>query len=147
MNTRNEISLTPRITEIVTYYFANPSNTYTDLATHFNLSLARISQIMNHPKVLASYPILAKRRIKSMLPKAVERLDHLMNQSENYAVSEKVVSKILDSEKILEQSPRTIIHEIQMKSVKELQDIIQDAATLPQQVIEAEIVAETDKDA
>lgn len=139
----NEIELSPRISQIVTFFFSNPEMNYTQLSTHFNVSVARISQIMNHPKVLASYPILAKRRIKSMVPRAVERLGELMNQRDNLQVSEKVVSKILDSEKVLEPVDRRIIHEIQLKTVKELQDIIKGSKSLPKQAIEAEIVSDT----
>lgn len=135
-----EIILSPRISSIVSYYFANPELSYTQLAKHFDISIQRISQIMSHPKVLESYPLLAKRRIKSLVPKAISRMEYLMKQSVNLQVSEKVVSKILDSEKVLEPVERRIIHEIQMKSVKELQDIIQGGKDLPRQVIEAEIV-------
>ncbi len=135
-----DIELSPRISEIVNYFFANPSLNYTELSTHFNVSLPRISQIMNHPKVLAAYPVLARRAVKKLVPQAIGRLEHLMNQSENYAVSEKVVSKILDSEKVLEPQERKIIHEIQLKSVKELQDIVEGSKAIPKQVIEAEIV-------
>lgn len=137
-----EIELTPRITEIVTFYFNNPDFTYTALAKQFSISVARISQIMSHPKVLNAYPLLAKRRIKSMVPKAINRLEELMIQDDNMQVAEKVASKILDSEKVLEPVERKIVHEIQLKSVKELQDIIEGSKSLPQPVIDADIVSE-----
>ncbi len=141
-NNHNELKLTPRITEIVSLYFNDPSQSYTALAKSVGVSVARVSAIMNHPKVLAAYPILARSRIKSMVPKAVHRLERLMNQNENYAVSEKVVSKILDSEKVLEPSPQRFIHEIQMKSVSELQEIIDKSKALPQVILDAEIISE-----
>lgn len=143
MNKDSSIQLSTRIAQVVTYAFANPDLSYTQLGKHFNISIQRISQIMNHPKVLASYPILARRRIKSLVPSAVKRLERLMNQNVNLNVSEKAVSKILDSEKVLEPSVRHIVHEIQTKSVKELQDIIQGGKELPRQVIEAEISEHT----
>lgn len=137
-----EIELTPRITQIVFYYFEHPDLNYTELSKVFKISVARISQIMSHPKVLAAYPILAKRRIKSMVPKAINRLEELMIQDDNMQVAEKVASKILDSEKVLEPVERKIVHEIQLKSVKELQDIIEGSKSLPQPVIDADIVSE-----
>lgn len=135
-----DIELSARISEIVTFYFANPDYNYTELSKQFKVSVARISQIMSHPKVLAAYPILARKRIKSLVPQAVGKLEKLMNQRQNLAISERVVSKILDSEKVLEPSTHKIIHEIQLKSVKELQDIVEGSKTLPRQVIDAEIM-------
>jgi len=135
-----ELSLSPRINEIVTFYFNNPDMTFTALSKQFGVSVPRISQIMSHPKVLQAYPILAKRHIKSMLPKAAKRAGQLMSQNVNLNVAEKVTMRILDSEKVLEPVTRHIIHEIQTKSVKELQDIIEGTKSLPRQVIDAEIV-------
>lgn len=137
-----ELNLSPRIAEICSYYFEHPELNYTELSQHFNVSVQRISQIMSHPKVLAAYPVLAKRRIKSMVPRAISRMSELMNQNNNLNVAEKVASRILDSEKVLEPSTHKIIHEIQTKSVKELHDIIEACKSIPQPVIEAEIVAD-----
>ena len=75
-----------------------------------------------------------------MLPKAAKRAGQLMSQNVNLNVAEKVTMRILDSEKVLEPVTRHIIHEIQTKSVKELQDIIEGTKSLPRQVIDAEIV-------
>lgn len=137
-----DLQLSNRITQIISYYFQNPNSRYKDLADKFNVSLPRISQIMNHPRVINAYPILAKRRIKSLVPKAVHKLENLMEQNVNLGVSEKVVSRILDSEKVLEPQERKVIHELQMKSTEELQQIIDNASKLPKQVIEAEIIEE-----
>lgn len=137
-----QIKLSPRIQEIVSFAFQNPNLNYTELSTHFNVSPQRISQIMHNERVLNAFPVLARRRIKSMIPKAINRLDYLMNQSDNMAVSEKVVSKILDSEKVLEPSPQKHIYELQFKSVEELQAIILNASSLPSAAIDAEIVSE-----
>lgn len=143
MRELKEIKLTPRIQEILTYYFNYPTSSYKEIAEHFGISIQRISQIMNHPRVLEAHPILAKRRIKSLVPKAVGKLEELMMQTTNMNVSEKVVSKILDSEKVLEPQERKIVHELQFKSTQDLQKIIQDAQALPQPVFEAEIVSDT----
>lgn len=138
----DKLHLTPRIQQILSYYFQYPTSTYQQLADHFEISIQRISQIMNHPRVLNAHPVLAKRRIKSLVPKAVGKLEQLMMQDSNMHVSEKVVSRILDSEKVLEPTERKVIHELQFKSVEELQNIIEGAKSLPTQAIEAEIITE-----
>lgn len=137
-----ELKLTPRIEQIVSFYFNNPRMSYTDLGVQFGISVQRISAIMANPRVLNAYPVLAKRKIKSMVPRAIDRLGELMDQNFNMAVSEKIASKILDSEKVLEPATHKIIHELQLKSVKELQTIIEGAKAVPQQVFDGEIVVD-----
>lgn len=77
-----------------------------------------------------------------MVPRAVDRLGELMTQNNNLAIAERVASRILDTEKVLEPSTHKIIHEIQTKSVKELQDIIEASKSIPMPIIDAEIVSD-----
>lgn len=128
--------------EIVTYAFSNPKLTYTQLAEVFNVSVQRISQIMNSTKVISAFPLLAQRKRTALVPKAMGRLEDLMDQNVNLGVAEKVVSRILDSEKVLEPETRRVIHELQSKSTEELLELIHSAQALPKQAIDAEIVSE-----
>lgn len=135
-----QIQLGKRTREVVLFYFNNPSLTQAQVAAHFQISVPRVSQIMNSERVLAAFPLLAKQRVRSLVPKAVQRLDDLMSQNENMAVSEKVVSKILDQAHVLTPSPQVVIHELRMKTTQELQDIIDVGMKIQGPVIDAEIV-------
>ena len=75
-----------------------------------------------------------------MVPKAISRLDQLMSQNDNLAVAEKAVSKVLDSEHVLEPAPQRVVHELEMKSVEELLQIVADTKGLPSVSLQAEIV-------
>lgn len=141
-----EIKLTPRTAEIVGAYIQNPRLTYTELAKQFGVSLPRISQIMRSRRVLEAYPFLAKQRIKSIVPRAAQRFEELMNQTDNLQVAAKVTERILDSEKVLEPVERRIKHELELKSVDELREIISRTNVLPTRSIDVEIVEAELKD-
>lgn len=142
----NNLALTPRLQAVVSFYFANPSLTQKEIAKALGLSEARISVILNHEKVLAAYPVLAKKRRKALLPKMLRRHETLALQNENLVVAERATTRYLESEKVFEPQERKVIHEIQLKTVQELQQIVNDAVSIPSPVIDGELIAEESKD-
>ncbi len=132
--------LGPRAKQVVEYVFANPSTSQKLIAKHFGLSEGRVSQIMKSDRVLAAFPLLAKRRIKSMVPKAVERLGELMSQTENLEVSRKVVERVLDTEKVLESQPTTQINVFASLSTQDLARKLEEIREAPSNIVDSEVV-------
>lgn len=139
MNNKS-IALGKRTQEVVLFSFNNPRLSQTEIALHFNISPQRVSQIMNSRRVLDSFPMLAKHKAKSLIPKAMGRLEELMNQNENMGVSEKIVGKILDHGEVLVPQPQVIVHELRLKTVEELQEIVDQGKKLSGPVIDAELI-------
>lgn len=140
--------LTSRMLEVVNFYFDNPSMTQQELADHFKMSKGRISVILHHPKVLDAYPILARARLKGMVPKAIKRFNQLMAQETNLGVAEKVTTRVLDSQKVLAPLEITHVHELGKATIEELHALVNQSQEIQQPVIDgslaqdAEIVAE-----
>lgn len=135
-----EMKLSKRMEEIVLFAFSNPHLNQSELATRFDVSPQRISQIMKSERVLATFPMLAKRAVKSLVPKAISKLEHLMEQKENYAVSAKMVEKVLDTEHVLMPHTQVVLHRLEMLPIEELQKIVNTAKTLPEPSIEGELI-------
>jgi predicted XRE-type DNA-binding protein len=102
VNSDGSLNLTKRTQEIVEYVFANPSLSQKQIAAHFQVRQSYISQIMNSTRVMQAYPILAKRRMRNMVPKAMKRFEELMEQTENLEVSRKVTERALQESKVLD---------------------------------------------
>jgi hypothetical protein len=101
LNPDGSLTLTQRTQEILTFAFDNPTLTQKAIAQHFGVRESYISRMMNSDRVLAAYPLLAKRRMKSMVPKAMKRFDELMNQKDNPEVARKVSERVLLEQKVL----------------------------------------------
>src|SRR3954465_3732764 len=110
MKKNKELSIGKRSLEIALYQFNNPGLSQTAVAEAMGVSVQRVNQVLNSDRVLNAFPLLAKRKVRSLVPKAVGRLEELMNQDLNMAVSEKVVSKILDQADVLSPQPTVVIH-------------------------------------
>lgn len=136
-------NLTPKIKEVIEMYLLNPSMTQRDIAKAVGLSEGRISMILNSPRVHEVYPVLARRRIRStLLPKALERYEKIIGESQNDAVAEKAASKVLSNEGVFDGPTVKLDGEIRIRDVRELQEIVQKAVVLPaSDILEAEIIA------
>jgi predicted XRE-type DNA-binding protein len=132
--------LTQRMQEIVEYAFNNPTSTQRQIAEHFGVSEQRISHVMKSDRVLAAFPVFAKRRLKAMVPMAVEKLGQLMNQKENLEVSRKVVERVLDTEKVLENHPTTQINVFQTMSSDDLMRKVEQITVAHGEVVDTDIV-------
>lgn len=137
-----ETGLTQRQLEIVNFVFDNPQLKQEDVAKALGVTPGRISVILNHPKVLDAYPILARARVKGMVPRAVVRFSQLMEQGANLGVSEKVTTRVLDSQKILNPVEIKHTHELGRATIDELQRIVGESRQIHEPVIEGEIVPE-----
>lgn len=135
-----QLVLSPRMQQIALYQFEHPELTQTAIASHFGISVPRINQILNSERVLNSFPLLAKRKRRSLVPRALKRQEELMQQSENYAVAEKVSSQILEQAGVLEKQPSVVIHELRFKSTEELQAIVDAGKKISGPVIDAELI-------
>ena len=135
-----EQRLTPRVYEIVNYAFDHPDLTQKALAQHFGVSEVRISVILRSDKVLAAFPLLARRKIKSLVPKAIKRFGQLMEQNENMEVSRKVSERVLDTEKVLEPETIKVINAVESLTNDELLARIKKSQELGMNVVDAEIV-------
>lgn len=101
-NPDGSLNLSKRVQEMVEYAFANPHLTQRAIAQHFDVSEQHISQVFKSKRVLAAYPLMARRRIKSLIPKATKRFEELMDQKDNLKVSYDVVTRVLSNEKVLD---------------------------------------------
>lgn len=135
-----ETGLTQRMRQIVEFVFDNPTLDHQAIANHFNISRSRVYVILHHPKVLDAYPILARAKIKGMVPKAIKRFNELMEQSDNLGVSEKVATRVLDSQKVLAPVEITHIHQLSEATIEELHSMVNQSQQIMQPVIEGELV-------
>lgn len=122
--------------------FEHPDWTYEKLGQEVGLSNARISVILNHPRVLAALPHLARQRIKHLIPKATKAMQEMVEQTDNLAVREKVVARVLANEKVLDAPEITIKNEITLKTVTELQQMVQSAGIMPTTVVDTTLYTE-----
>ena len=142
LHSTDDIKLGKRTREVVEYAFDNPNLTYTELSKHFGISKARISQIMTHDKVIAAFPVLARRKLGSMVPKAMRRFGQLMEQNDNLEVSRKVVQGVLESKKVLDPEPKTQINIYQQMPVEELKRMVDDSKVIDIPLSDVEMVTD-----
>ena len=137
---KKELTLSKRTQDLILYRFEHPKSTLKDIALAFNISIPRVSQILNSERVLQAYPLLARRKQRSLVPEALERRSELMNQNDNLGVAEKISSQILSQAGVLDPVPTVVIHELKLKTTEELQAIIDEGKKIQSPVIDAEIV-------
>lgn len=135
-----ETGLTQRMRQIVEFVFDNPMLEHQAIADHFKISRTRVYVILHHPKVLDAYPVLARNKIRGMVPKAIKRFNDLMNQEANLAVSEKVTTRVLDSQKVLAPVEITHIHELGHATIDELHRIVNQSQQILEPVIDGELI-------
>lgn len=135
-----ETQLSSRMLDVVKYVFEHPTLTQREYAAHFGFSEGRISTILHHPKVLDAYPILARAKIKGMVPKAIKRFNELMEQNNNLVVSEKVTTRVLDSQKVLAPVEIKHTHELGNATIEELHRIVNQSQQILEPVIDGELV-------
>lgn len=98
--------LGPRARQVLEYVFEHPKASVKDIAEAMGLSANRIYRIKAHPKFQACFPAMARRKLKEAVPELTGRFLELARQNENLGVAEKVVSRALDSQKVLETPPQ-----------------------------------------
>jgi len=96
--------------QVVQAIFDNPSLTQVQIGKMLGISDRRVSQIMKCDRVLAAYPVLARSRVKAMVPDAVKRYGELLKQKDNPEVARKVTERILDTNKVLDAQPQVQVN-------------------------------------
>ena len=140
-NAIDGLGIGPKASIILEAHFDNPTLTQKQLAEKMGISQARVSAILRHPRVIKAFPGIARQRIKSALPRATAKLVELMDQTTNLEVSRKSTFKILENEKVLDNT-QTFVHKNQFELMRpeELNDILNRAKAIGNPVIDAEIV-------
>jgi hypothetical protein len=129
----------PRCRAVLEYIFDHPRADVKEIAKAMGISANRIYQIKKHPKFMAFFPEMARRRFKAAVPELTSRALDLARQNENLGVAEKVVARVLDSQKVLESTPQTQINVFQTMSIDDLRRKIEGIKGTVGDVIEGEI--------
>jgi hypothetical protein len=111
---------------VAEYVLDNPRAKQIEISKALGIKACHVSKIVNTNKYLSALPGLARRKLKSMVPEAIERQRELMRQNDNLEVSRKVSASVLESQKVLESTPSVQVNVYQtMKTDDLLQKINQ----------------------
>lgn len=136
--------LGPRARQVIELVFANPKISNKEIAEQLGISGPRVSQIRNHPKFVACFPEMARRKVKSLIPKAMGKVEALLDQTANLEVSRKVMESVLASQKVLENQPTTQINVFQNMSVDDLKRKVDEISDMSAHVVDSSVVEDTD---
>jgi transcriptional regulator with XRE-family HTH domain len=137
--------LPPKCKAIAEYRIQNPTLNQHEIAKALNVTPGRISQVLNSAQVRKHYPLLARRRLEdTAVAKAAKAYEELIDQTQNLQVREKASHVILKEFGVFEAPDVRIEGEITLRSVRELEQIVQRVSGTPQDAIEAEIVEPQD---
>lgn len=106
------------------YTFSHPGATQKEIGAHFGLAPQRISAIFRSKRVQEAYPMLARQKRLSLIPKAVAVEEELLLRSRNDLVRHKVIERVYADHKISETQPTTQINVFQSMPNDELHRII-----------------------
>jgi hypothetical protein len=141
LTNKNDKPLGPVASKVVELRFEHPEWTQRQIAAQLNLKEYRVSEVLRSPRVQARYPILARQRLRNMVPQAVRRMGELMTQTENLEVSRKVTERVLDTEKVLENQPQIQVNVFQSLPESELKQLV-DTQRIKDSAIDGEIIDE-----
>jgi hypothetical protein len=128
--------------------FEHPEWTQEQIGKEVGITASRVGAILNHPRVLAAMPLIARQHVSGMVPDAIKAYKELINQKENLQVREKASNKVLTEKKVFDAPVVKVEGELTLKHVSALQDIVRKAAEGTQSdVIDAEILPDGPDDA
>lgn len=133
--------LGPRCRQVLEYIFEHPRADVKEIGKALGMSISRVYQIRKHPKFQAMFPEMARRKVKGLIPKAVDKLERLLEQSDNLEVSRKVTESVLGSQKVLENQPQTQINVFQTMSIDDLKRKLDDIRTTPSDVVDTDVIS------
>lgn len=134
-------SLSPRSREIALYAFQNPKLTQAEVADHFGISRARISQVLRSNRVLAAFNAMARQKVKNMVPKAVNAVDRLLDMvNEEPETARKAAETILRETKVLGAPEIVVRNQFENMDDSDLRRMLRDAGGIPERIIEGELV-------
>lgn len=134
---KSEIS--PRLKQIVEFVFDNPGLTHRQLAAKLGLSHGRISQVLNHERVIAYYPVLAKRQYNGLIPKALRAQAELVDLKSNPMVRDKASARVLEAANILNSQPLVQVNVLSQLTEDELRRKIDQSTKLTPPSIDTEL--------
>jgi predicted transcriptional regulator len=137
--------LTPRMKQVVEYLFDHPQSTQKQIGNALGISDQRVSQILRSNRVLAAFPIVARMRVKQMIPKAVKAQQELIEQKENLMVRDKASARVLETGNIFVPQPTVQVNVIQQLTNDELARLVNKNQSLTLNSVDTDIV-ETDID-
>lgn len=124
--------------------FEHPDWTYEQLSKEVGLAKSRISAILNHPRVVAAMPIIARHKLHSIAPKAAKAYEELIDQTENLQVREKASHVLLKETKVFDAPTVKVEATIGFSDVRELSEFVKKAAADAPPIVDAEIISESD---
>lgn len=131
-----------RTREIIECYFANPTKTRDEIASMLGITGPRVSQVLHHPRVVRAFPILAQRRLGSLIPKALGAQEEIITQSVNLVAKDKASARILEQTGVFSATRIDVNHSVDTRTVAEMRDLIRKAKELPSITIDAEVIEE-----
>lgn len=140
----SDLKIKENARKVLALRFQHPDWTQGQIGKEVGITASRVGAILNHPRILAVMPLIARQRISGMVPDAVQAYQELINQKENLQVREKAANKVLTEKKVLDAPTVRIESEITLRSVCELQEIVRKASDAGfSDVVEADIIPDT----
>lgn len=142
-----ELKIKEKARRVLSLRFEHPDWTGQQIGNELGITQQRVSAILNHPRVLAAMPMIARQRISGLVPDAVAAYASLLKQNDNLQVKEKAAGKVLAEKKVFDAPTIIVKGELTFKHVSELQQIVAKAAEqVGNDVVDAELVDETGND-
>jgi hypothetical protein len=127
---------------VLEYVFEHPKASVKEIAKEMGISENRVYQIKAHPKFQACFPEMARRKLKASVPELTGRYIELAKQDLNLGVAEKVVSRVLDSQKVLESTPPTQTNVFVNMSFDDLKRKVDQTGVVPGSVVDSSLIDE-----
>lgn len=143
-----DLKIKERARRILALRFEHPEWSQAQLARETGVSEGRVNHILNHPRVLAALPLIGRQYVSGMVPDAVKAYKKLVSQDVNLQVKEKAASRILSEKKVFDAPTIKVEGEITLKHVRELQEIVRNAAEVGiSDIVDGEIITDPATDA
>jgi hypothetical protein len=144
----SDLKIKENARRVLALRFEHPEWTQEQIGKEVGITASRVGAILNHPRVLAAMPLIARQHVSGMVPDAIKAYKELINQKENLQVREKASNKVLTEKKVFDAPVVKVEGELTLKHVSALQDIVRKAAEGTQSdVIDAEILPDGPDDA
>ncbi len=130
---------------IAKFYLENQKMKHADIGSRFGVSAGRVSQIINNERMADYFPVLLRKRIKAFAPAALQAIEDCVTQDKNLQVKEKAATTILKETKVFDAPEIRVEHTLELKPIEELRAIVGKAQVGPDNVVEGEVVNETEE--
>lgn len=139
----SDLKIKENARKVLSLRFEHPDWTNIQIGKECGITGSRVGAILNHPRVIAAMPLIARQHLSSYVPNALRAYKELVDQKENLQVREKAANKVLTEKKVLDAPTVKVEAEITHKHVHELQEIVRKAANEGfGDIVDAEVVKE-----